>query len=384
VDTKSEEANSPVPKAAKTDVEKPTLCSAFSVPPPKLLIPSVSSRARRETKESGQHKPQTKLILRSTLQRGAGERDNAHEASLHTPLIPGSTTRDPLLLQRPLALRPREQLLLQQFSSSSLAPAPIVLVTTTMKSSGRSKKPVAIEMPAPASSVGKRRKRVHSLASDEALARLLTTERSTRSRGKAAPQTVQEPDPPPSPEPENSVWAHLVASVEIPLWNPASVLEQHAVPKIPKRRKRYDQSQFFSVTEIVIKRATKLIRSNSQPGYATFDPGQDETLMVRKTRREGDQYTPRAVRFEGFLKEGLCEHCDPPRWYKLKLSNYWYHLQFYHGICQSTGEPFASPTEITKGEGRCPKCQEWIIMDSKGLPKSQWFRHMYRCSRGQK
>ena len=118
--------------------------------------------------------------------------------------------------------------------------------------------------------------------------------------------------------------------------------------------------------------------------YVDFKLDRDKKLMVLNHKTAGDQYTPQYVRFADFLKEGLCEHCDPPRWYKLKTSNYWYHVQFNHGISHRTGKPFALPSETRKGEGLCPICKKWVPLDSKGAPAFHWFKHMHLCSRGQR
>jgi hypothetical protein len=43
----------------------------------------------------------------------------------------------------------------------------------------------------------------------------------------------------------------------------------------------------------------------------------------QKLRFVGDKYTPQWVRYNGQLKEGLCDTCKPGKWLQLKNSAYW-------------------------------------------------------------
>ncbi|CAI2179378.1 13003_t:CDS:2 [Funneliformis geosporum] len=87
-------------------------------------------------------------------------------------------------------------------------------------------------------------------------------------------------------------------------------------------------------------------------------------------RFDGDMYTPRWVRGVGKSKEGLCPHCEPVRWLKTKISAYWYHLNYQHGISSITGRPFTQPTaeRVNKKTGMkealCHKCNKWILNQS--------------------
>ncbi|CAG8594204.1 9136_t:CDS:10 [Funneliformis mosseae] len=87
-------------------------------------------------------------------------------------------------------------------------------------------------------------------------------------------------------------------------------------------------------------------------------------------RFDGDMYTPRWVRGVGKSKEGLCPHCEPVRWLKTKISAYWYHLNYQHGISSITGRPFTQPTSerVNKKTGMkealCHKCNKWILNQS--------------------
>ncbi|CAG8555725.1 12796_t:CDS:10 [Ambispora gerdemannii] len=98
------------------------------------------------------------------------------------------------------------------------------------------------------------------------------------------------------------------------------------------------------------------------------DYGPDATRQP--ARFEGDMYTPRWVRGVGKSKEGLCPHCNPPRWLKTKISAYWYHLNYQHGISSITGRPFAAPLQERENkksgmkEALCHNCNKWILNQS--------------------
>ncbi|CAB4461687.1 unnamed protein product [Rhizophagus irregularis] len=73
-------------------------------------------------------------------------------------------------------------------------------------------------------------------------------------------------------------------------------------------------------------------------------PDNGPEVTKQPPRFDGDMYTPRWVRGVGKSKEGLCPHCEPARWLKTKISAYWYHLNYQHGVSSITGRPFAQPT----------------------------------------
>lgn len=113
--------------------------------------------------------------------------------------------------------------------------------------------------------------------------------------------------------------------------------------------------------------------------YTDFNREKDEKHMKSNPRNKDDSYTPRFVRYQGLKKEGLCELCTPPRWYKLKTSHYWYHVQFTHGIDQKTKKPFSLPAEKNEGRGKCPHCRKWISLNEDSAAGLLWFRHLYHC-----
>ncbi|CAG8590226.1 12231_t:CDS:2, partial [Acaulospora morrowiae] len=110
-----------------------------------------------------------------------------------------------------------------------------------------------------------------------------------------------------------------------------------------------------------------LIRRNFD---RTPPPDNGPEASRQPARFDGDMYTPRWVRGVGKSKEGLCPHCEPSRWLKTKISAYWYHLNYQHGISSITGRPFTQPTaeRINKKTGMkeamCHKCNKWILNQS--------------------
>ncbi|GAA5801894.1 hypothetical protein HPULCUR_007352 [Helicostylum pulchrum] len=104
----------------------------------------------------------------------------------------------------------------------------------------------------------------------------------------------------------------------------------------------------------------------------------------QKLRYQGDEYTPKWVRYTGQLKEGYCDTCKPGKWLQLKNSAYWYHKQFFHGISSVSGKPFQKPLEQRAGdhdviEGLCHQCKVFVpICNSKRKNNVLWYRHAHK------
>ncbi|GAA5815454.1 hypothetical protein MFLAVUS_008965 [Mucor flavus] len=105
----------------------------------------------------------------------------------------------------------------------------------------------------------------------------------------------------------------------------------------------------------------------------------------QKLRYQGDEYTPKWVRYTGQLKEGYCDTCRPGKWLQLKNSAYWYHKQFFHGISSVSGKSFQKPLEQRAGdhdviEGLCHQCKIFVpICNSKRKNSVLWYRHAHKC-----
>ncbi len=87
-------------------------------------------------------------------------------------------------------------------------------------------------------------------------------------------------------------------------------------------------------------------------------------------------YSPSVIRGTGSAREGYCQICK--KWYKMKTSSYWYHMNYKHGI-NSKGEVFPEPIfrEFSyKIQGFCKKCDDWIVLGSnKKTSEFLWKRH---------
>ncbi|KAL0090325.1 hypothetical protein J3Q64DRAFT_1729364 [Phycomyces blakesleeanus] len=105
----------------------------------------------------------------------------------------------------------------------------------------------------------------------------------------------------------------------------------------------------------------------------------------QKLRYEGDNYTPKWVRYTGQPKEGYCDSCRPGKWLQLKNSAYWYHKQFFHGISSVSGKAFVLPLEQRDGEhdvieGLCHQCHQYVpICNAKRKNSVLWYRHAHKC-----
>lgn len=121
------------------------------------------------------------------------------------------------------------------------------------------------------------------------------------------------------------------------------------------------------------------------------------TVQYRQKRFAEDLYSPLLVRGRGSDREGCCPLCvEPQVWLKIKQSAYWYHMNFYHGICASTGRPYDGPlevrfepiigkTESVRVEGFCKDCEEWVVIAPENpkmapdFPKNSWYKHAQKC-----
>ncbi|KAI9220000.1 hypothetical protein BC828DRAFT_348732 [Blastocladiella britannica] len=102
------------------------------------------------------------------------------------------------------------------------------------------------------------------------------------------------------------------------------------------------------------------------------------------------RYTPLWTRGLAREKEGLCRLCPPESWFKIKISAYWYHLNFYHGISSVTGLPFQGPVAarfnelLDIREAKCHNCKRWVPIDTArhapvNIPEIYWWKHAQKC-----
>lgn len=112
--------------------------------------------------------------------------------------------------------------------------------------------------------------------------------------------------------------------------------------------------------------------------------------QLEKRRGQLDLYTPVYIRGEGMSREGWCRFCSPGCWLNLKTSQYLYHLQNAHGICQITGQVCTPPLQLRiyhdgsqVTDGLCGTCHQWITIGTARRRRnfSSWFEHARKCHR---
>ena len=100
------------------------------------------------------------------------------------------------------------------------------------------------------------------------------------------------------------------------------------------------------------------------------------------TRKE--LYRPKQVRNKGAMREGYCEECN--KWFRLKTSSYWYHMNYKHGI-NAEGLKYPEPNvhfNKNRIESYCSVCRRWICLGYQKNTKSykfNWYRHWQRDHR---
>ncbi|RCH87308.1 hypothetical protein CU098_000542, partial [Rhizopus stolonifer] len=156
----------------------------------------------------------------------------------------------------------------------------------------------------------------------------------------------------------------MVTDSDISTWNKAII--HHP----PQQRKKTKQEDYPVITEADMEEAKS--NPNAIPRRQSL-------------RYEGDEYTPKWVRYTGQSKEGYCDTCENGKWLQLKNSAYWYHKQFYHGISSISGHHFHEPLTQRQNEndvleGLCHQCKEYVpISNTKRKNCVLWYRHAHKC-----
>lgn len=101
-----------------------------------------------------------------------------------------------------------------------------------------------------------------------------------------------------------------------------------------------------------------------------------ENYLNETENKKYFKYRPEITRGKGVLREGYCKQCD--KWLKLKTSNYWYHMNYMHGI-NTNGQKYPNPElRIIKNikQGFCKECSKWIDLgkNTNGM-RYNWFKH---------
>ncbi|RKP36110.1 hypothetical protein BJ085DRAFT_14893 [Dimargaris cristalligena] len=108
-----------------------------------------------------------------------------------------------------------------------------------------------------------------------------------------------------------------------------------------------------------------------------------------------DMYNPRWTSGIGVEKEGVCPLCwinGELRTFRTKVSAYWYHMNFFHGISSATCQPYEPPRAVRQVvlttrlmmEGYCHQCSQWIPLESikiitVNVRQIYWWKHAQKC-----
>lgn len=104
---------------------------------------------------------------------------------------------------------------------------------------------------------------------------------------------------------------------------------------------------------------------------------QKKTALKKLKRHQN--YKPKNIRGQGVFREGLCEECN--KWFRLKTSSYWYHMNFKHGIA-ANGMTYPEP-EVYYNKGKafsvCKSCNAEVPLggNNKTL-KYNWYKHFQK------
>lgn len=189
-------------------------------------------------------------------------------------------------------------------------------------------------------------------------------------------------------------------SVQFPL-PPCSNIERpildayHAVE--PSHLEAADTSKMLLPGPSLLQKYLPELQCSDSNWGLTKDLGQFP-VSSRRRRVPNDLYTPIEIDGFGIDRVGKCTLCSPPRWLKIKNSEYWYDKMFRHGINAATGEAFKPPSEVRVAtgqgkssrkkvthitEGRCHNCGTWLPLGKRKEKRYlgvAWIRHAYKVS----
>ncbi|KAI8137875.1 hypothetical protein BJV82DRAFT_674318 [Fennellomyces sp. T-0311] len=174
-----------------------------------------------------------------------------------------------------------------------------------------------------------------------------------------------------------------------PVSSPRQQRKRRIVTPKDVRSKSVDFKDWLPVPTTEVPPADTVDASFPEISDVDWDTARQNPSAVprrQKLRYEGDEYTPKWVRYTGQLKEGYCDSCKPGKWLQLKNSAYWYHKQFFHGISSVSGKRFMEPLEQRAGdhdvvEGLCHQCRQFVpICNAKRKTSVLWYRHAHKAS----
>jgi hypothetical protein len=235
-----------------------------------------------------------------------------------------------------------------------------------------------------------------------------------------------------------------ISILDSPILGPINELFVQNCPKITFENNHFEQFTLPNANQLYPKPIINNCRRRRQRANISFTefqyPKSPENVCegvaeFQPKRFQDDLYTPSWLRGKGNYREGLCSICNPPVWFKMKQSAYWYfdkllnnryHMNFFHGICASTGKSYPFPAKYqefligeedipssdvdadlcgntlseritikrSRLEGQCGRCNKWVNIGTRQLlhyspnempnnPLSVhhllWFKHCQKC-----
>lgn len=104
-------------------------------------------------------------------------------------------------------------------------------------------------------------------------------------------------------------------------------------------------------------------------------------FQINQKEIKENSYRPKKIRGCGILREGFCFFCK--KWFKLKTSSYWYHMNYKHGI-SSKGNKYPN-LELHKTENKimsfCKLCNDYVFLcfvNGRKNFKYSWYKHFQK------
>lgn len=240
-----------------------------------------------------------------------------------------------------------------------------------------------------------------------------------------------------------------ISILDSPILAPINDIFIQAYPKTTFKENQFEQITQSNENILYPKPIIHTCRKRRRRGNISFTEFQyiknaknisEGAAEYQPKRFPDDLYTPTWLRGKGNYREGLCSICNPLVWFKMKQSAYWYihklpnhryHMNFFHGICASTGKSYPFPvkyqefligeeevssSDVDSGgndgdlycngssdritikrsrlEGQCGRCNKWVNIGTRQLlhysPNEKpnnplslhhllWFKHCQKC-----
>lgn len=155
-------------------------------------------------------------------------------------------------------------------------------------------------------------------------------------------------------------------SLELNSLSDANEIMEYIVKRMPRKKSNFKQ------------KAKEYPQKQFQVEKNTFKPIRQDIPKIYEVKNR-NLYSPLEIRGEGINREGKCPYCLC--FLKMKTSNFWYHMNFTHGI-NSKGIKYPSPILLDCELGkylRCPQCSLKIKFNKgkQSLTYSTYYKHYH-------